>query len=323
MRLPHHNLESVCFLFEHFSELIKAMGDKCPPEEAIEIERLFNLGLPPVTSENALATMLGYNPGFIWSLLNRTSRYYRQFDIPKGAGTRKIDAPKIALKAIQKWLSYHFQKKWIPNEHIFGFLPGKSHMDAASKHLSSKWVYSIDIQNYFPSISTVRVRDALENLGYSTEPSLKIIPTLCCLRGSLVQGSPASPVLSNIVLKNLDEELANFAREKNWKFTRYADDIVFSGIDDINESDFIPIKLFVNQDGWMISDKKTYLARHPNRLKVHGLLVHGDTIRLTKGYRNRIRAFRHLLNADKIKEQDLAVIRGHLNYSAQVDDFQL
>lgn len=321
MRLPQHHLESVCFLFEHSSELIKAMGDKCPPEEAAEIERLFGLGLPPITSENALATMLGYNPGFIWSLLNRTNRYYRQFDIPKGTGTRRIDAPKVALKAIQKWLSQHFQRRWIPNEYIFGFVPGKSHMDAASKHLSSKWVYSVDIANYFPSVSIARVHNALEDLGYSTESSLKIISALCCLRGGLVQGSPASPILSNIVLKRLDTELAGLAQRSNWKFTRYADDIVFSGKDDVSQEDLNFINRLVNQDGWTISDKKIYLAKHPNRLKVHGLLVHGEKIRMTKGYRNRIRAYRHLLDSGKIKNQDLAVIQGHLNYASQVDDF--
>jgi len=76
----------------------------------------------------------------------------------------------------------------------------------------------------------------------------------------------------------------------------------------------------VEIQGWEISEKKEYYAERPNRLKVYGLLVHGERPRLTKGYRNRIRAFRHLLEAEKITEEDLKRIKGHLAYAQSVED---
>lgn len=321
MRLPQPQLGSRYFLFGKLSELIVAMGSECPPEEVDEMRRLDALKLPPVTSQDALAVMFGYNPGFVWSLINHTQRYYRRFSIPKGAGNkpRIIEAPRVALKAIQKWLSYHIQHVWVPNDCVFGFVPGRSHIDAAVKHLSAKWVYSVDIENFFPSVSRDRVRDALRSVGYMGEKSIEILSGLCCLNGHLVQGAPTSPVLSNIVLQNIDRKLTLIATENNFVFTRYADDIVFSGRGVISQEMQACIKSVITDDGWTLSERKEQLSQLPNRLKVHGLLVHGDKVRLTKGYRNRIRAYLHLLKNKKIKKSDLSKIKSHVNFAFYVD----
>ena len=104
MKLPLPFLESPFFLFSDLSEFKKALGDQVLPEELVLIQALVNRCLPPVTSRHTLATMFGINPGLIWSMENRTQRYYRSFTIPKGQTVRRIDAPKVALKIIQKWL---------------------------------------------------------------------------------------------------------------------------------------------------------------------------------------------------------------------------
>jgi RNA-directed DNA polymerase len=102
------------------------------------------------------------------------------------------------------------------------------------------------------------------------------------------------------------------------KLTRYADDIVFSGIHEFRDTLIADVNdIFINEP-WEISRKKTELSISPNRLKVHGLLVHGDRVRLTKGYRNKIRAFRHLLSHGRVKEEDVRRINGHIRYSDQI-----
>jgi RNA-directed DNA polymerase len=262
--------------------------------------------------------MMGYNAGFVWSLLNRTERYYRVFEIPKGRGTRAIQAPKIAIKIIQKWLSVHFQKRWRPSENVHGFVPGRSHLSAASRHLGARWVYSVDIENFFPSISALRVADALKELGYRTTESLDCLTRICCLGSRLVQGAPTSPVLSNIALHDIDEQLTHLSLITNTAYTRYADDVVFSGTDAFSVDMAQSVERIFLESGWILSDHKSILSVFPDRLKVHGLLVHGDAIRLTKGYRNRIRAFRHLSEKNLIKLSDQRRIYGHLNYSRQV-----
>lgn len=315
MRPPQSQIENLGFLFEDSQGLLAAMGDHVDAEQTAEIVELFDKGLPPVTSQSALATMLGYNPGFVWSLLNRTSRHYRQFSLRKGDGFRDIDAPKVGLKAIQKWLSYHFQRSWQPIDNVYGFVPGKSHIKAAEKHLSAEWVFSVDIENFFPSISNDRVMQALTKLGYETETTKKNISQLVCLRLWLVQGAPTSPVLSNIVLDSADRQLAELSDRLEIRFTRYADDIVFSGRGDVPANLTEQVKEILVNDGWVLSKRKESLSALPERLKVHGLLVHGERLRLTKGYRNRIRAYKYLTGKDAIKAEDRKKIEGHLKYA--------
>lgn len=319
MRLPHPQLESCLFAVDSAAELIDALGGACDHDEEAEILRLAELGIPPVTSSDALAVMFGYNPGLIWSLLHRTNKHYRQFRIPKGPGSRNIHAPRVALKAIQTWLSFHYQRTWEPSNNVFGFVPGRSHIQAARQHLRAAWVYSVDIEDFFPSISKDRVYDALRRLGYQSEQSIHVVSSICCLRDRLVQGAPTSPVLSNIVLDSVDKHLASLAAANDVVFTRYADDIVFSGRGAAPAGLQEDIKDAVVRDGWTLSSRKEYFAALPKRLKVHGLLVHGTQLRLTKGYRNRIRAYRHLTDANKVRAEDRAMIHGHLRYAAQVD----
>ena len=151
MRLPHQLLELQWFVFTSVDEFIHAMGPNCPPAEIDEIRRLSVLCLPPVSSREALSTMLGLNTGLIWSLEHRTHRYYRNFMIPKGKGFRQIAAPKIALKIIQKWIATQLERLYSPQEHVFGFVAGRSHIAAASKHCGARWVLSLDIKDFFPS----------------------------------------------------------------------------------------------------------------------------------------------------------------------------
>lgn len=318
---PHPRNSSVCFLADDAVELISIMGDLVSLDEQRLISEYVEAGLPPVTSINAISAMFGYNPGFVWSLVNRSHKYYRTFHLPKGKGQRQIRAPKVALKAIQRWLGTHFVRKWEPLPHVFGFVPGKSHIDAAAEHLGAHWVVSVDIENFFPSVSSPLVVSSLRALGYHDEFSLASIKQLTCYGFGLAQGSPTSPVLSNIALQGLDHRLLKYARHHGYNISRYADDIVISGKESQPQDVLEDISSLILEEGWRISEDKSRIDVVPGRLKVHGLLVHGDYVRLTKGYRNRIRAYRHLWEHGRLKEKDIPSIRGHLEFSRSVEEY--
>lgn len=298
--------------------MIGALGPKPPPGEVDEIRRLSALGLPPVSSREVLSTMLGVNPGIIWSLEHRTHRYYRIFSIPKGKGFRIINAPKIALKIVQKWISIHLCKLYDPPAHVFGFIKGRSHIEAAKVHCGAKWVLSVDIEDFFPSTPQQLVRNAFSNLGYG-QVGAELLSSICCLRGVLAQGAPSSPILSNLVMDVVDGRLCEIAKQYNLILSRYADDIVLSGKEDIPNELLTQIDQVFKGTPWKLSPQKTALDALPKRLKVHGLLVHGDKIRLTKGYRNKVRALKHLYSEGRIKEQDAARVRGHIQYANQIE----
>lgn len=318
MELPHSLLNSIGFAFSDQEDLIRALGP-LEDNEKNEIRRLWSANIPPVTSVDALSVMMGYNPGFVHSMTVSEKAHYRRFSIPKGSGKREIVAPKVAIKGVQKWLSFHFQKKFEPIDLVFGFVPGRSHVDAARKHLSATWVCSVDIENFFPSIRTSHLNDVFTFLGYETDESINLLVRLCSIKGILVQGAPTSPVLSNIALRKLDSDLQQYAKSTDVIVTRYADDIVMSGKGAPPANILGELIKIVTSYGWNIAERKTSLDIAPARLKVHGLLVHGQRVRLTKGYRNRVRAYKHLLDKNKIAAQDRNIVLGHIHYADFVE----
>lgn len=318
MKLPQPLLDSPFFQFNSFDELNRALSVVWAPDEADEARRVIALGLPPVTSVASLATMFGINPGLIWSIRHRPHRYYRSFNIPKGQRFRQIDAPRVLLKVIQKWVSVQLQRVYTAPDHVYGFVPGRSHVDAAVVHCGAHWVFSLDIADFFPSTREAQVVNALMSLGYN-EKSADLLAKLSCLRGGLAQGAPTSPVLSNICMAAVDQQLAAAASARGVRLTRYADDIVLSGTGAPPADLELEVRAILSATPWTVAEGKVSLDVAPARLKVHGLLVHGNAVRLTKGYRNRIRAYQHLFNRSAIRDQDLAKIHGHLEYSRYVD----
>jgi retron-type reverse transcriptase len=262
--------------------------------------------------------MFGYSPRFVGALYKRTERYYRTFSIPKGKGKRIIHAPRVSLKVIQKWFGHHLADAIDFSENVYGFVRGRSAVKAAAFHCGVKWIYSADIKDFFQTTPTASVVNNLISVGYP-DHGAELIGKLCSYKGFLAQGSPASPVLSNLVFRATDSSLAELAQEFGIRYTRYADDIVFSGTDDFPRELVGRVKGIVESGGWKLAAEKERLLERPKRLKVHGLLVHGERPRLSKGYRNRIRAFRHLLEAKKVAESDISRIKGHIAYAKSVE----
>jgi hypothetical protein len=319
MRLPRLLQESQFFLFSSVDEVLAALGSSVSREEREEVARLATLGLPPIASRDCLATMLGVNPGLLWSFEHRPVRHYRIFRIPKGGGNeREIVAPRVALKVVQKWIATCLQRIYTAPKHVFGFVQGHSHIDAAKVHRGAAWTLSVDIENFFSSTPERVVRAALEALGYG-ESAAEMLARLACFQGVLAQGAPSSPVISNLVLRNVDIKLAELVLKHQCRMSRYADDIVYSGLTQQPDGLLQELEDVFNGTPWRLAPDKIESRRSPERLKVHGLLVHGEQVRLTKGYRNRLRAYAHLLSTGRIEEAQRASIVGHLLYGKQVD----
>nr|WP_249426446.1 reverse transcriptase family protein [Enterobacter bugandensis] len=278
-----------------------------------------------MVSWSILSTAIGISPHFINSLIRNKNKYYRAFTIAKGKGKGKrvIEAPKVSIKLIQAWLAFHLSN----NDNlklcdaVHGFIPGQHGIyEAAKKHCGCDWVLSIDLKDFFHSISYRRVVNAFEQLGYTVAQAEKIAE-ITTYNTHLPQGAPSSPVISNLVFNDTDDAIVRFLDGKEICYTRYADDLTFSGSDvryDIEKLKTDLLQLISNC-GWVVANEKTHIAKAPNRLKVHGFLVHAEIPRLTKGYRNKIRAYNHLINSGKVDAEDLDVIRGHVNYGKFID----
>ena len=304
--------------YSSLDEYLEALGSELRALHEAEIIRLYEKRLPIVVSFRCLSILFGFSTNFVNKLAQQNWKFYRTFTIRKGKKKRTIHAPKVALKVIQKWLGYHLSETLNFGEYVYGFVPGKSAIDAANMHTNAHWVYSVDIENFFPTTTKEVIKKSLKTVGYSLEAA-DIIAGLCCYKDTLAQGAPSSPVLSNLVFKELDKRLNRIADNNQIRFTRYADDIVFSGVDEFPKEIKEQVSVLFDETNWKLSPTKEYFVEIPKRLKVHGLLVHGERARLTKGYRNRIRAYKHLLGTGKIREEDLDRIIGHIKYAEFVD----
>lgn len=318
MRLPQQLLESPLFQFTRVEELLEARGLGPNDEEAAQILELIACRLPPVTSMHCLATMLGVNPGVVWSLVSRPERYYRTFDIPKGRGTRKIAAPRVALKIIQKWLGYHFARAVPPPPHVYGFVPGRSHIGAAYVHCGAEWALSVDITNFFQTTPASLVTSALERLGYNKEVAAPLT-SLTCYLGFLAQGAPSSPALSNLCFAETDAALVSLSQRHACRITRYADDIVLSGQGSMPTDLRDELRSVFDATPWQLAPEKERVQPLKGRIKIHGLVVHGPRIRTTKGYRNKLRAYAHILSTHGERATGRHVLIGHVQYAQHVE----
>lgn len=204
--------------------------------------------------------------------INR-GQLYRRFSIPKkSGGMRTIEAPDDKLKAIQRWIKEDILDSFSSSEYATGFKKGKSIVDNARPHIGKELIINIDLKDFFPSIHYADVIRIFSYMGYRTDVAHLL--TRLCTNGNnvLPQGSPASPALSNLVSLKLDKRLGQLARNLNCTYTRYADDITFSGSKEIRSA--LPlIRDIITDEGFQINEDKVRLQYSHQRQEVTGLIV--------------------------------------------------
>jgi RNA-directed DNA polymerase len=169
-----------------------------------------------------------------WRALERGKlppRYrYRHFSVPKADGTlRHLAEPGVDLKAMQHRIIENILRRDKPHRTAMGYRRGMSIADHAWAHAGAQTIITADIADFFPSTSRYRVRQFWAGHQYGFDPvTITLLTNLTTYRGSLPQGAPTSPVLSNLVNRDLDARLAKLAAETGGRYTRYADDMAFS-----------------------------------------------------------------------------------------------
>ena len=110
-----------------------------------------------------------------------------------------------------------------------GFVLDKNVATNAKGHVKKKYVFNIDLENFFDQIHFGRVRGMLMKPPYNLgEEAALVISQIACYKGKLPQGAPTSPILTNMVCAPLDTQLTKLAKKYNLQYSRYADDITFS-----------------------------------------------------------------------------------------------
>lgn len=235
------------------------------------------------------------------SNVNLNQKRYVSFDISKkSGGKRTIHAPNKTLKSILICLNHIFQEIYKPHINAFGFIPNKSIIDNAKKHVNRNYVFNADLKDFFPSIDQARIWERLKYPPFNlSDDKLKIrnlIAGLVChsieverikdgtwikeIRNVLPQGSPMSPIITNIICERLDRKLTGIAKRFGIHYSRYADDITFSSDHNVYQANGDFMKNFeeaVRNQNFHIKTSKTRLQKRGYRQEVTGIVVNEST----------------------------------------------
>lgn len=282
-------------------------GERNPPGPT------WNVNLPQWTTEQECATALGVSlPQLLW-LADTTGRNptqrddrlrtyrYRWVPKPRG-GSRLLEIPTPLLRRTQRRLLDQLLNRVEVHPTVHGFRPGRSAITNATEHCARAVVVRFDLTDFFPSIALGRVYSLFRALGYP-EPVVRLLAGLCTTRlphrvwnarpnpapdGSdypkwvrynvrhLPQGAPTSPALANVVAHRLDRRLAGLAKSCGATYTRYADDLTFSGSEELRrvwKRLARRVVLIAAEEGFSVNRGKTHAMSRGARQTVTGVVV--------------------------------------------------
>ena len=248
---------------------------------------LFDSGLPIIYDHGHLARLVGYQASYLLGVSNAPGGYYRSYTIPKvSGGTRTITEPLPSLKEIQHWVLTNILYVIPIHPYAKGFAPGRSIRENARFHQRQPLVLTVDIEDFFGNVSASTVTRLFHELGYTSRVAV-LLAKLCTLRGSLPQGAPTSPALSNLASAKIDERLATYSRRLGIRYTRYADDLTFSGYFDAGKLIAV-VTTVIGNSGFTLNPRKTKLMRRHQRQETTGIVVN-QRMQVPREIRRKIR----------------------------------
>lgn len=248
---------------------------------------------------------------------NSIDSRYKSFQLAKkSGGFRSIDVPDQWLKAAQKRVLENVLSCVPLHPCCHGFRRGCSTVTNSEPHTGREVVVNIDLKDFFPSVTAARVFGIFRCIGFDVAPA-RLLTRITTFEGKLPQGAPTSPTLANLACRRLDSRLAGFAKTLGATYSRYADDLTFSG--NVELPSALPtIRKIITEENFVIADHKVRIARKGNRQEVTGLVVN-TVVNLPRKVRRNLRAAIHRLSLGgqmhwKEEPMNERMLRGHLAY---------
>lgn len=281
-----------------------------PPVRPPQPAWLAALALPVLNSAGALAAWLNEPVGALewfadqWRLGreagSRLQHYHYRWVPKRSGGLRLIEIPKERLRRIQQKILRQILDLVPPHPAAHGFRRGHSCVTHAALHTAKRAVVRMDLKDFFPSIQLARIHAMFEKLGYPASVA-GTLARICVNRvpngafseeaggaalawserqalksPHLPQGSPCSPAVANLCAYRLDIRLDALAQSLDATYSRYADDLVFSG-DRVFERAagrlHIQVAAIALEEGFRVNTRKTRLMREGTRQQVTGVVV--------------------------------------------------
>ncbi|MBB3054787.1 reverse transcriptase domain-containing protein [Mucilaginibacter gotjawali] len=263
-------------------------------------EKLLSYDLPVIYNLEHLCALVGYHSSYLLRAVDHPNFFYRSFKIKKNNNQfRDIDEPLPSLKEIQDWILTNILYQIAPSKYAKAYVPGTSLKQNILFHRDQPIVLTMDIKDFFPSVKRSQITALFFRLGYSIAIS-DLLAKLCCLNDCLPQGASTSPYLSNLILASFDDAIAVYCIPLGIRYTRYADDLTFSGKFDCEVLKLQVIK-HLSIHGLKINEQKTRIMRFGERQIVTGVVVN-KKMQVSKEKRMAIRQQMHFIKRFGLEE---------------------
>lgn len=264
-------------------------------------QKFFVYQLLTVIKVSDLRTLLKSPLHRIENLINTPN--YTCFSIPKKrGGFRYIQSPDDLLFRIQARMNFYLQQYYhlIKPKGVYGFVlnPDKKNRmcniaENAKNHTNKKYVFNMDLKDFFPSIKAYRVKELFTSDYFKYNLDIaNALALLTTYEGKLPTGAPTSPVLSNFICIGLDNDLNSLCDENDISYSRYADDLTFSSNKLISKDLVEKITAIIEQNDFTINPKKTRLKSENRKQSVTGLVVN-TRVNVDRKLLKKIRAMLH------------------------------
>ncbi len=235
-------------------------------------KKLFANDVPVIYNLPHLAELVGYKKEYLKKAALYSDYFYRNFEITKKNGKKRaISEPLPSLMEIQHWILKNILYKLPVSPFAKAYKPNVNLMENLRFHKKQPKVFTLDLENFFPSITIERIEKIFHKLGYTPFVS-KLLAQLSTRENRLPQGAPTSPYLSNLIFKEADDCISEYCKQHKIRYTRYADDLSFSG--DFDEKKLLnKITKTVEKLDLKINADKTKLMTPNMRQTVTGIVV--------------------------------------------------
>ncbi len=258
------------------------------------------------------------------------NHYFWHLHPKRAGGVRLIEAPKPVLKSLQRRILHDLLARVPVHEAAFGFVQGRNCLQSAQRHCGEELVISFDLRDFFPSVPAARIHALFRCLGYphATARALTNLTTLSTpprildrlpagtralyQARHLPQGAPTSPMLANLCAFRLDRRLAGLARRLEAHYSRYADDLTFSGDAEVARAILKTVPEIVPGEGFSLNPAKTRVMRAGTRQVVTGLVVN-ETLGTGRKEFDRLKAVLHHCAKQSDRRLDDPGFRAEMN----------
>lgn len=280
------------------------------------------LGLPVIQTLGDFSKFTHVSKYSIYRLSKYADKYYKTYTIPKKSGEpRVISQPSKKLKGIQSWILVNILNKLKVSNSCKGFEKNSSTCDNVRPHVGANIVLTIDLEDFFHSVKRNHVYSIFKSVGYNGFIS-SIFTNICTYNGALPQGGPCSPKLANLSTWTLDNRIQGFVGIRGINYSRYADDLTFSGLNPVKFVKIIPrIKAIIESEDFKVNSKKTRIAGSARAKIITGLILSKEAFGIGKQKYKLLRSKVHHLTLPEQQENTTLLyhVEGWISYIHSVD----